>query len=618
MIKKIFTGYYSRMLFVCIITVCTITAVLFSVSSTLLKKREENDYLKDYDIAISNLASIMAAKENRLANTLAPLYSSASRYQTLCRLYDDETLSDTDINQSIIPLFAEICRYDTYCKGILVITKDSKLYHYNIEHATLSPLPDTTRLPYFKPYEISVMSQKDLQTANKVFDDSTDTAYGLSATIFNYNDTALESLGQLVILYSTSEFGNYIDNADLSASCDFTIMNANMDILYSSAGNYTEPNKVILKRNDTAIRSYQSAPELQLVGGRSYYHATAYDSRHSFYTTYQLPEHLLSGNYSLLIIGALCIAICLASIGLYLIILLASDKKIKSIQGGMGLIGGNNLTYRLPVPKGNDEFAQITRSFNHMCDELQTNVEKAYLYEISQKKAELYAMQVSINPHFLYNTLEQIRYQITKGAYPDASKMLLLLSRLYRSQTRRNLYISIGEELSLCENLINLYMYRYENFEYEFIVGSALKIYALPKNTLQPLIENYFVHGLVAGWEDNYITISVQMTKTDGTDLLEIAVENNGHTITDDQLLALRVKLAQPVLDRKEDSGFALSNVNARLKIVFGASCGLNLMRGTGGKGFRISFKIPPVTPEWLTNQTQPAEPETPVLEYHG
>lgn len=116
-----------------------------------------------------------------------------------------------------------------------------------------------------------------------------------------------------------------------------------------------------------------------------------------------------------------------------------------------------------------------------MCDDLQRNVEKAYLYEIAQRKAELYAMQTSINPHFLYNALEQIRVQILKSNSAAASHMLLLLSKMYRNQTRRNLYITIAEECSQSENLINFYMYRYGDFEYEFNIHSSIKIYGIPK-----------------------------------------------------------------------------------------------------------------------------------------
>lgn len=72
-----------------------------------------------------------------------------------------------------------------------------------------------------------------------------------------------------------------------------------------------------------------------------------------------------------------------------------------------------------------------------MCDALQENVEKSYIYELQQKKSDLYALQTSINPHFLYNTLEIIRVQLTQGKNADASQMILLLSKIYRSQTNR-------------------------------------------------------------------------------------------------------------------------------------------------------------------------------------
>ena len=116
-----------------------------------------------------------------------------------------------------------------------------------------------------------------------------------------------------------------------------------------------------------------------------------------------------------------------------------------------------------------------------MCDDLQRNVEKAYLYEIAQRKAELYAMQTSINPHFLYNALEQIRVQILKSNSAAASHMLLLLSKMYRNQTRRNLYITIAEECSQSENLINFYMYRYGDFEYNLTSTVPSRFTGFPK-----------------------------------------------------------------------------------------------------------------------------------------
>ena len=77
-------------------------------------------------------------------------------------------------------------------------------------------------------------------------------------------------------------------------------------------------------------------------------------------------------------------------------------------------------------------------------------------------------------------------------------------------------------------------------------------------------------------------------------------MEDNGRSVTPEDLELLREKLRQPVMNRDEENGFALSNVNNRLKLVFGESARLQLSVGQGGTGFLVTFSIPPVLPEEL------------------
>ncbi|HIU74442.1 MAG TPA: histidine kinase [Candidatus Pelethocola excrementipullorum] len=601
MIKKLTSGYYSRMLLICIVTVCTVTGALFLLSSSLIRTQERNEYLKNYDIEINNLSSILSTKQNAMANTLAPVFNSASRYQELCRLYQEGGPLDSAANYSIVQMLSEICRYDQYCRGILLLTEQGQLYQYNIRYDTIVSLPLNQTDLAFTPYQLQILSDTQLEDLSDEYEKPADHVYGLVGTIYDYFGEDLLPFGQIIILYATSEFTNSITDAHLDESGLFTLTDTKKNIIYSSDGNYEASENLIFPDFSSEGSNTVQIPASTITqDDTKYYHASAYNGKYEYYTNYQIPANLIQISYIQVVLAVLALFICLASILLYVVTLRMSGKKIKTIQAGMSLVGQNNLDYRLHVPKSNDEFTQIINSFNGMCDELQRNVEKAYLYEISQKKAELYAMQTSINPHFLYNTLEQIRVQIMKGCYSDASQMLLLLSKLYRNQTRRNLYVSIGEELNLCENLINLYMYRYGNFDYEFIIGNALKIYGIPKNTLQPLIENYFVHGLVQDREDNLLSVSVQLVKDQEKEYLEFHIDDNGTSILPEDLKVLEEKLSQPVLSRNEDNGFALSNVNTRLKLVFGEDAGLKASVGNGGSGFRIAFRIPPILPENL------------------
>lgn len=599
MLKKITSGYYSKMMLICITAVCTITAVLLSLCSFLIRDQEKSEYLKNYDIAVNNLSSILTTKQNSLANTLSPVFSSTSRYQALCSLYQKDYDTDYNTAQSVIRMLSEICRYDQFCRGILLITNTGKLYQYNVSYDTLVPLQFDGTAPDFTSYDLQILSDAQIDSLSSNYDKPAEHVYGLSSTIFDYSNKNLVTLGQMVILYSTAEFTNAIADAHLDERGLFSITDMQKNIIYASDGEYLDSSNLLLAGEHPVTTNSVQLPVAEFTkNGTNLFYSSIFNGKYDFYTNYQLPRSAVAGSFTLVILAILALVICLASILLYVITMRISNKKIKTIQAGMSRVGQNNLDYRLPLPNSNDEFKQITVSFNKMCDELQRNVEKAYVYEISQKKAELYAMQTSINPHFLYNALEQIRVQIVKGLYNDASQMLLLLSKMYRNQTRRNLYVSIGEELNLCENLINLYMYRFGNFEYEFCIDNALKIYGIPKNTLQPLIENYFVHGLILDRDDNMLTITVTSVQRDSKDMLELAVEDNGSSITPEELELLKEKLSQPVMKRNEDNGFALSNVNTRLKLVFGEASCLIPQAGSDGCGFRIAFYIPPVLPD--------------------
>lgn len=148
------------------------------------------------------------------------------------------------------------------------------------------------------------------------------------------------------------------------------------------------------------------------------------------------------------------------------------------------------------------------------------------------------------------------------------------------------------------ENLINLYSFRISECEYDIHVDNGVKKYGIPKNILQPLVENSFVHGFTPEQDNGLITITV--TFSDTADTICFTVEDNGRSVTPEELEFLREKLLQPVLNRDEENGFALSNVNNRLKLVFGESACLNLSLGQGGAGFLVTFSIPPVLPEDL------------------
>jgi len=406
----------------------------------------------------------------------------------------------------------------------------------------------------------------------------------------------------------------------LDEDSTFLITGPDNRILFSSNQNLASSLPTVVSDADIPVSDSGSFPALLSLEGNRYYVSSLPNKNHAFCAYYQIPENSLPANYTLSLIFILSVCLFLVSLCMYLVTCFLGNKKVNSIREGMKHIGATNLSYRIPSTRGQDEFSQIISGFNHMCDALQENVEKSYIYELQQKKSDLYALQTSINPHFLYNTLEIIRVQLTQGKNADASQMILLLSKIYRSQTNRSMYVSIGAELEACENFMVLYQYRFRNFEYEFDVPSGLLPYGLPKNTLQPLIENYFVHGIDPARDDNLFTIIGSSFVKNEVEYICLEVSDNGLCISPENLEALRIKLsgnmyadnrrasesAEPSNMPKE-GGFALTNINNRLKIVFGSDSSMNPSIPADGTGFSLSLVFPkrlPVQLEERMNRT--------------
>lgn len=599
MLKRFRNSYYSKIMIVCIAAVCAITAILLPVCSSLIHQQELSEDLKKYDLILNRLTASMSSRQEALATNLTPIFSDETNYQNLCNFYRAHSKKvPLKYRDSVMDMLNSFCFSDSYCCGALLLTITGHLYQYNSLSHTLIPLQLRSLTTRLTPYELQIFTDQQLMTLSNDLQKPAPHIYGLGTSVFDQKNGSVNYLGTMIFLYSTAEYNNLLSSTDLQKGSSFSILDQKKNVIFSSDENYTAPDDLIIEQSDPLKNDHSFFT--QTIHDTPYYASSHYDDQYHFYTLYQIPQSAFAHNSVITVLAVISVCICLASILLYIVAFCISDRKIHSIQQAMGRIGTNNLDYRLPVPKNDDEFTQIIKSFNRMCDDLQRNVEKAYLYEIAQRKAELYAMQTSINPHFLYNALEQIRVQILKNNSAAASHMLLLLSKMYRNQTRRNLYITIAEECSQSENLINFYMYRYGDFEYEFNIHSSIKIYGIPKNTLQPLIENYFVHGFIPDCDENLLTISASPVKIQDALWIEFCVEDNGSSITEEELAVLKEKLAAPVLSRNENNGFALSNVNHRLKLVFGNDSGLLPGVGSDGTGFSVRFRIPAILPQDL------------------
>lgn len=597
MFRNLTKSYFFKIILSCTLLVCGITASLLFLCHRLVRQQEVSNYLANYDIAVSNQSSAFSARLIAFSDFFFPLINSSDSYDALCELYlSPNGRIPAEANEKLLNTLYSLCSSDNYCNGLLLLTRTGCLYQYDTRFAALIPLELTQTTFRFDPYTLQILSDSQIHSLSNEIEQLSDHMYGLCGTVFQQDNSGVNNLGYIIALYSTEEFSSLLSSSGLEDTATFTLMDEEHNILFSSDNNYTDSSMLYLPQQNMPSGTLQQIS----LGEERYYVSSLYQSRYHYYATCQIPESSISYSvihYLVLLFG---IVISLLCILLYTFALRSSNRKVQHVKKGMELFGHSNLSYRMPVPDNDDEFASIIRSFNRMCDELQRNVERTYLFEISQRKAELYAMQTSINPHFLYNALEQIRVQILQGKQHNASQMLLLLSKMYRYQTKSNLIITIGEECAQMENMINLYSYRTGGCDYEIELDNSLRKYGIPKNILQPLIENSFIHGFTDDSDDNMIMLTITLVESEGRDYIRFCLTDNGSTATAETIAAVREKLNQPIMDQNDTNGFALSNVNNRLRLFFSDCSFLQPYLCEDG-GFGIVFLVPPMLPDEIS-----------------
>ncbi|WP_020619090.1 cache domain-containing sensor histidine kinase [Paenibacillus daejeonensis] len=272
-------------------------------------------------------------------------------------------------------------------------------------------------------------------------------------------------------------------------------------------------------------------------------------------------------------------------------------QPIRHLKDGMRETEKGNWTH-IEGPARQDEIGGLVHSYNLMVGRLSEMIERVYDAELTNQKtqlrlqgielerqrAEFQALQLQINPHFLYNTLETINcYAIVQDS-DDISEMVEAMAFMLRYSIQTNLEeITIANELNHVRNYLIIFKHRIQrDFEAEVLVPPALLLKKMVRLTLQPLVENVFHHAYPDGIQPHhYIRIDA---REEGGRLL-ISVSDNGIGMSEERLALLRSRLSQNRLPgsdedegvRSSRGGIGVMNVHRRIQMVFGNEYGIQI-----------------------------------------
>lgn len=297
---------------------------------------------------------------------------------------------------------------------------------------------------------------------------------------------------------------------------------------------------------------------------------------------------LMREKVDVLLIVFLIVLTAMISVLLLIVYNLRDDANfLQRIIDSIGRVKTADFTPVTPAPYRKNEYGMIARELDDMVRQLDKHIRTEYLLKLKQQETEMKALQHQINPHFLYNTLEAIRSSALVNRDDDTADAIATLGALYREIVKNENIITIGSEQALLEKYLKIMEFKYpERFYYQFNVDSALLPLPTVKFWMQPLAENFFVHGFNPSNEFNLLVVN----GWEAEEHFVLEFVDNGRWITEERLEEIR-----RTLSRNDDApvkSIGLRNVYTRLHFFYGEGFSMEIENNEEA-GVKISVIIP-------------------------
>lgn len=277
-----------------------------------------------------------------------------------------------------------------------------------------------------------------------------------------------------------------------------------------------------------------------------------------------------------------CILIVLVVVLLVILMVRRFMRPLQLMSKKMQKIKNGNFNEYME-PKGSNEIVELANTYNYMLDDLKLYVDALMQTQKEKRKAEIHALQMQINPHYVYNTLASIKWLIFQGDMEKSTKTIdafIYLLRNTISDTKE--FITVAQEIENLKNYVWIQKTRYgEQIKTEFYVLQECEADLLPKMILQPFVENAFFHGFPSGQQG---MIQVYF-KEDDTHLI-MSVQDNGIGMTEHEMHKIDAK------KNEKFSGIGVKNIKERLSLLYGKSASMQI-QSKKGEGTTVLIRIP-------------------------
>lgn len=543
-------------------------------------------YVKSINIISENAHTFAQLQASQVSQEIDVIFQDAMRFTEISKLEstisflmnDENTYDEAKGILNMFSFYREIYQSSNTIQSISIFNLDGKAISEDKGVHQLETLP--AKNPDYKQI---LLSPKDTLIQPAVINNKP----VISITDTVVLDITGEVIGFINILVDSSAIEDILSEATLGDSGAFYIETASGESLFLTSTKYTGRHLIPKWR--------------QMKEENSGYMTNASRTTFTVFDTIattgwkiigQAPVSELmkdSNDIRSLIFITVAFSI-IFTITLYYFISSKLIRPIRHLKEKMKIASLGNLDVKV-VNESSDEIADLGNSFNIMLAKIKSLLQKSVNEQKQLTNAEFRALQSQINPHFLYNTLDNIIWMAESKKSSEVIEMTKALSNFFRiTLSNGKDSITLEKEIEHIRNYLTIQKIRYRDIlDVTFDFNDEILNFFILKLTLQPLVENAIYHGIKNKRGKGIIHIKGDFNKTGD---ICIDIIDNGIGMKEDELMRIRQQLTRGIPLNKDSGGFGMVNVQQRIQLYYGKPYGLTL-DSKYGDGTHICLIIP-------------------------
>lgn len=502
----------------------------------------------------------------------------------ILKFFNDNKLENNDLEDEAYKSIYNFVKFNHEIAGIMIVNSNGGYISDVMNKVSRDSL--TTEEWYLKAYNnpenIQLFTKPIGRNIDNIFRYSADEVFSMSKAVIDSSTKQIK--GVILIDIKLDAIKEIIENSKPGTAGFVYVMDSNKQIVYTPVNNtvYRIKNEWIEEINNEIIIKNINGENYQLTKFKSKY--TGWETIGVFPESESLRviEYI---RYSSLIIALVALVIAEMLVVVFTRSIVKPMYKLKQL---MKRAQEGDLTVSFNA-KYNDEVGELGNSFNNMVKEISNLINLVQKEEKSKRIAEMNVLQAQIKPHFMYNTLDTIRWMAEEHNEENIVEIIEAFTNLLRiSLSKGKEMISVNDELNHVQSYLIIQKIRYEDkLDYEIQFDENILEYQLIKLILQPLVENAIYHGIKEKRGNGKILIT---GKIEGN-MLCFTVSDNGKGMEEEVLNKINKMLTNSG-ENKIEIGYGIFNVNERIRIIYGEEYGLKY-KSVYGEGTIVELRHP-------------------------